>query len=120
MPGHLLTAAPDFFLHLLPPLTILTHLLVSPFTKVEESFSLQATHDIHRHGLPTKDVASYLTARYDHLTFPGAVPRSFVGPLLLSQVSVPFIHLFGGLVNEQVIGPLPIPPCRLTHSLHVS
>ncbi|KAI5842069.1 alpha-1,6-mannosyltransferase subunit [Tricharina praecox] len=46
---------------------------------------------------------SYLTAHYDHLAFPGAVPRSFVGPLLLSQASIPFIHLFGGSVNEQVI-----------------
>jgi hypothetical protein len=88
---------------------VLLHLLVSPYTKVEESFSLQATHDILRYGLPTTNVTAYLTANYDHLTFPGAVPRSFVGPMVLAEVSRPLIKLFGGRVNDQVIGTASTP-----------
>jgi alpha-1,6-mannosyltransferase len=85
-------------------LAILSHLLAAPYTKVEESFSLQATHDILRHGLPTKNITAQLAAEYDHFSFPGAVPRSFIGPLVLAGLSKPFISVFGGTVNEQVIG----------------
>lgn len=53
-----------------------------PYTKVEESFSLQAVHDILTHGVMRRD-------QYDHLSFPGAVPRSFIGALLLSVASLP-------------------------------
>jgi hypothetical protein len=82
---------------------ILLHLFAAPYTKVEESFSLQAVHDILRHGVPTRNITAHLTAHYDHLTFPGAVPRSFVGPLLLSQASTPLTTLFAGYINDQVL-----------------
>lgn len=60
------------------------HLLTCPYTKVEESFSLQAVHDILTYGVfPTA------LGHYDHVQFPGAVPRSFVGPLLLAAFAAP-------------------------------
>ena len=58
--------------------TSLLALVLCPYSKVEESFNLQATHDLYYYGLfSTHDV-------YDHLRYPGVVPRTFVGPFLLS------------------------------------
>lgn len=59
-----------------------------PYTKVEESFTIQAVHDILSYG-----VGPNALIRYDHQAFPGAVPRSFIGPLLLAAISFPFITL---------------------------
>lgn len=75
------------------PALVLFHLYLAPYTKVEESFHIQAIHDILSYGIPTQNVAEYLSARYDHFTFPGAVPRTFVGAVVLSTLSQPFIWL---------------------------
>lgn len=83
---------------------IILHLVAAPYTKVEESFNLQATHDILRYGISTSNVAVSLREEYDHFTFPGSVPRTFVGPVILAGFSKPVIDVFGNVVNHQVIG----------------
>ncbi|KAI3647988.1 hypothetical protein MP228_008209 [Amoeboaphelidium protococcarum] len=71
---------------LLIAVVITAHCLLSPFTKVEESFNLQAVHDILHHGINVSE--------YDHLQFPGVVSRTFIGALVLSAVSYPTISLY--------------------------
>ncbi|RDA87988.1 hypothetical protein CP532_3425 [Ophiocordyceps camponoti-leonardi (nom. inval.)] len=81
----------DSLLFLIP----LLHLIVAPYTKVEESFNLQATHDILIYGTPSSSPSSRLSSTYDHFSFPGAVPRTFVGPVLLAGVAQPLLAVFG-------------------------
>jgi alpha-1,6-mannosyltransferase len=49
---------------------IALHLVVAPYTKVEESFNMQAIHDL---------IFTPTLEQFDHFAFPGAVPRSFIG-----------------------------------------
>nr|XP_043624071.1 dol-P-Man:Man(7)GlcNAc(2)-PP-Dol alpha-1,6-mannosyltransferase isoform X2 [Erigeron canadensis] len=59
------------------------YIFMAPFTKVEESFNVQAMHDIlyHQHHIE----------KYDHLEFPGVVPRTFIGALIVSILASPMV-----------------------------
>ncbi|GJQ13372.1 hypothetical protein GpartN1_g5163.t1 [Galdieria partita] len=63
-----------------------TYLYWVPFTKVEESFNIQATYDLIFHPLSLSS--------YDHFSFPGVVPRTFIGALLLSIPLIPLQRIF--------------------------
>ncbi|EEQ28222.1 Alg12p [Microsporum canis CBS 113480] len=81
--------------------TALAFLWLSPFTKVEESFNIQAVHDILKYGVPSVADPLPVLNQYDHVSFPGSVPRTFVGAVLLAGISQPIIWLTKG--NPQAI-----------------
>ncbi|KAH7920957.1 glycosyltransferase family 22 protein [Leucogyrophana mollusca] len=75
-----------------------THVLLAPYTKVEESFNLHATHDVLMYGVGRDSLS-----KYDHFTFPGAVPRTFIGSIVLAWLSAPlalFASSFGLLTSK--------------------
>ena len=97
---------------ILPLGVCLFSLVACPYTKVEESFNMQATHDILVHGTdidavsatPERTAPRFATSeshtrgfvllppwcqQYDHHEFPGVVPRTFIGALVLSAIASP-------------------------------
>jgi hypothetical protein len=99
-----LTACLELALFALIPALIVLHQHLAPYTKVEESFNIQAVHDILRFGIPSGgDVPEIFRRNYDHFTFPGAVPRTFVGAVVLAGVAKPFIWLFSA-TDRQSLG----------------
>jgi alpha-1,6-mannosyltransferase len=73
----------SLILSTLPFLITFTHVLVSPYTKVEESFTLHAVHDVLGHGTDYK--------KWDYVQFPGAVPRSFLPSILIAAANWPWV-----------------------------
>ena len=69
----------------------LIHILISPYNKVEESFNTQATHDLIYHNV---DIGSY-----DHIQYPGVVPRSFIGAIVLSGMTAVFHIIYTFISN---------------------
>ena len=95
----------DVLLALLIPVLILLYLSVAPYTKIEESFTIQATHDILHHDvLPSHDASSW-HANFDHVRYPELhpVPRTFIAPLALAGASWPFAWLVES-VDKQILG----------------
>lgn len=102
--------------------TSIASLIACPYSKVEESFNLQATHDVFYHGLMPA-LRSFVTVTstininsssnndegdssgtipvtphkqqlpYDHLQYPGVVPRTFAGPLVLGGVACQLVRI---------------------------
>lgn len=62
----------------------IVYLYNAPFTKVEESFTIQAIHDILNYGI-------WDLKRFDHFQFPGVVPRTFIGALIISILTKPLV-----------------------------
>lgn len=58
---------------------ITSHVILVPYTKVEESFNLQAMHDML--------VLKADISKYDHMEFPGVVPRSCIGNTGITALS---------------------------------
>ncbi|KAL0215708.1 hypothetical protein P9112_007892 [Eukaryota sp. TZLM1-RC] len=62
---------------------IVSYTVLAPGTKVEESLTTQAIHDIL---FLRSNISSY-----DHLSFPGPVPRTFLPSLTYATLSAPFV-----------------------------
>ncbi|KAG2375036.1 hypothetical protein C9374_010040 [Naegleria lovaniensis] len=57
--------------------SMMLHFMICPYTKVEESFNTQATFDI---------LSKTSTSDFDHMFFPGVVPRTFIGASIVSTL----------------------------------
>ena len=97
----------DTLIALSIPSLVLFYLSIAPYTKIEESFTIQATHDILAYGIPFKAPGHYLASTYDHIKYPELhpVPRTFVAPLVLAATSSPFAQFVKG-IDKQILGSL--------------
>lgn len=89
--------------------SILFYVLLCPYTKVEESFNMQASHDLlfleNDHLFPMWSLPSPTSlSSFDHLEFPGVVPRTFLGAISLILVSWP-CHLAVKVLHAMQIVP---------------
>lgn len=82
-------------------------IFLAPHTKVEESFSTQAIHDLLIWGPgalfgANARVRQGALRQFDHLSFPGAVPRSFLPPAIFSTIAGPALVVLrlAGIVKD--------------------
>jgi hypothetical protein len=95
------------------------HLFACPYSKVEESFHVQATHDLYYYGVQDAVNAFYFSTSdnddtttsssrslppYDHWDYPGVVPRTFFGSFLLAQAC----RIVGCFVPSSLTQPLQV------------
>lgn len=89
------------------PALVLVHLFAAPYSKVEEAFNLEATYDVLKYGVSREAVKH----QYDHVTFPGPVPRTFLGAVSLAGLSMPWLSwLSENSLQVQILGILNISP----------
>jgi alpha-1,6-mannosyltransferase len=72
---------------------VILNTIMSPYTKVEESFNTQALHDL----IFTRDLKDF-----DHLEFSGVVERSFIGVLMVYCIGFPLFTVLGFLKVEKI------------------
>ena len=86
---------------------IFLYVFLFPFSKVEESFNLQAIHDL-LHYNSANDLLNF-----DHLEFPGVVPRTFLGAIVVALFSWPFFAINYFIVGGPKYWTLLIVRCAL-------
>lgn len=74
-------------------LTSTLSLIQCPHSKVEESFNLQATYDLYYFDFRDVFNEEMASMNFDHLHYGGVVPRTFLGPMIISIIlkSISFV-----------------------------
>ena len=85
---------------------VIAHVLIAPYTKIEETFPIQALHGALAHGL---DIDAY-----DHHVFPCPVPRTSIASFALAMASAPWIAIARGALGTMTTGHVEQVVCRMT------
>lgn len=76
------------------------HAWWSPYTKVEESFNVQAVHDFLHSPVNVIFNQSEIARKFDHVEFPGVVPRTFWGALAVATFTRPITAMIPVMRDE--------------------